>query len=178
MSKRGQKNLRAPKLRKEDEDDNLIPSKLANKIWLEGRRVLIIVPILFSMALLYYSLLTKQEYTVLDVNDFEQLKRVISSGEPWYVQCVSKASGTLPEGFSENLSELKKIVKVALLNCHEIIPRIGSSAIKRLSLNTKKNPIGFISAGGNQVQLDSKLISSGRVALVNHVQRNGMFTSY
>ena len=94
--------------------------------------VLLLTVSMFALALLLPAASAQQrQVELLRAADAAQLKAVFFSGEPWLVQCGTKAeisAAIVDDGFGAHAvvekaaSALPKDVKVGLLDCHKQLP--------------------------------------------------------
>ena len=99
---------------------------------------------MFALALLLPAASAQQrQVELLRAADAAQLKAVFFSGEPWLVQCGTKAeisAAIVDDGFGAHAvvekaaSALPKDVKVGLLDCHKQLPS-GKTTIERFKLD-------------------------------------------
>jgi len=98
---------------------------------------------------------------LLRAADAAQLKEVFFSGEPWLVQCGTKAdisAAIVDDGFGAHAvvekaaSGLPKEVKVGLLDCHKKLPS-GKTTIERFKLDGSISPLLVLAANGKTVQI-------------------------
>ena len=98
---------------------------------------------------------------LLRAADAAQLKEVFFSGEPWLVQCGTKAdisAAIVDDGFGAHpvvekaASGLPKEVKVGLLDCHKKLPS-GKTTVERFKLDGSISPLLVLAANGKTVQI-------------------------
>jgi hypothetical protein len=99
---------------------------------------------MFTLALLLPAASAQQrQVELLRAADAAQLKEVFFSGEPWLVQCGTKAeisAAIVDDGFGAHAvvdkaaSALPKDVKVGLLDCHKQLPS-GKTTLERFKLD-------------------------------------------
>ena len=86
---------------------------------------------------------------LLRAADAAQLKEVFFSGDPWLVQCGTKAdisAAIVDDGFGAHpvvekaASGLPKEVKVGLLDCHKKLPS-GKTTVERFKLDSSISPL-------------------------------------
>ena len=123
-----------------------------------------IVGPLLVLCVAYYArgaLAARSQTPVLDARDAETLKSVFFSGEPWLVQCGTKAeisAAIVDDGFGAHAvvekaaSALPKDVKVGLLDCHKQLPS-GKTTIERFKLDGSISPLLVLAANGKTVQI-------------------------
>ena len=106
--------------------------------------VLLLTVSMFTLALLLPAASAQQrQVELLRAADAAQLKEVFFSGEPWLVQCGTKAeisAAIVDDGFGAHAvvekaaSALPKDVKVGLLDCHKQLPS-GKTTLERFKLD-------------------------------------------
>ena len=98
---------------------------------------------------------------LLRAADAAQLKEVFFSGDPWLVQCGTKAdisAAIVDDGFGAHpvvekaASGLPKEVKVGLLDCHKKLPS-GKTTVERFKLDSSISPLLVLAANGKTVQI-------------------------
>ena len=117
---------------------------------------------MFALALLLPAASAQQrQVELLRAADAAQLKAVFFSGEPWLVQCGTKAeisAAIVDDGFGAHAvvekaaSALPKDVKVGLLDCHKQLPS-GKTTIERFKLDGSISPLLVLAANGKTVQI-------------------------
>ena len=124
--------------------------------------VLLLSVSMFALALLLPAASAQQrQVELLRAADAAQLKAVFFSGEPWLVQCGTKAeisAAIVDDGFGAHAvvekaaSALPKDVKVGLLDCHKQLPS-GKTTIERFKLDGSISPLLVLAANGKTVQI-------------------------
>ena len=139
---------------------------MAAATWLCSRSdrsgVLLLSVSMFALALLLPAASAQQrQVELLRAADAAQLKAVFFSGEPWLVQCGTKAeisAAIVDDGFGAHAvvekaaSALPKDVKVGLLDCHKQLPS-GKTTIERFKLDGSISPLLVLPCppGGGEV---------------------------
>lgn len=98
---------------------------------------------------------------LLSATDAAQLKAVFFSGEPWLVQCGTKAdisSAIVDDGFGTHtvvekaVPGLPKELKVGLLDCYRKLPS-GKTTVERFKLDSTVSPLLVLAANGKTTQI-------------------------
>ena len=114
----------------------------------------------------------QQSVELLSATDPAQLKEVFFSGNPWLVQCGTKAdvsAAIVDGGFGAHavvekaVPSLPKGVKVGLLDCYRKLPS-GKTTIDRFKLDNTVSPLLVLAANGKTQQITASMLNKHGLA--------------
>ena len=127
---------------------------------------------MLAAALVVCAASEQQSVELLSATDPAQLKEVFFSGNPWLVQCGTKAdisAAIVDGGFGAHavvekaVPQLPKDVKVGLLDCYRKLPS-GKTTIDRFKLDNSVSPLLVLAANGKTQQITGSMLNKHGLA--------------